>query len=72
MMVGLILVAFCVTIYVIVSYRTPAHTDEELENVCFDHPLQSITRGKITGVTDPRMMAIILFVIMLILYAWLK
>jgi SSS family solute:Na+ symporter len=72
MMAGLFLMAFCVAIYVIVSLLTPAHSDEELKDVCWEHPLQAITTGKITGLTDPRMMAMILFAIMIVLYAVLN
>jgi len=72
MMAGLFLLAFCVIVYVIVSLMTPKPSEEQLTNLCWDRPLQALARGKITGITDPRMMAIILFVIMLILYAFLN
>jgi SSS family solute:Na+ symporter len=68
MMVGLYLLAFCVIVFVIVSLMTPKPSEAQLTNLCWEHPLQSIARGKITGITDPRMMAIILFAVMFILY----
>jgi SSS family solute:Na+ symporter len=72
MMAGLFLLAFCVIVYVIVSLMTPKPSEEQLTNLCWDRPLQALARGKITGITDPRMMAIILFVVMFILYMILK
>jgi SSS family solute:Na+ symporter len=68
MMVGLYLLAFCVLVFVVVSLMTPRPTEAQLNNLCWDKPFQSITTGKITGITDPRMMAIMLFTIMFILY----
>jgi SSS family solute:Na+ symporter len=72
MMAGLYLLAFCVLVYVIVSLMTPKPSQAQLTNLCWDRPLQSITTGKITGITDPRMMAIMLFTVMFILYMILK
>lgn len=69
MMVGLILLAFCVSIYFVVSLLTPKPSEDQLKNLCWDRPLQVITQGRISGITDPRIMAAILFVIMIILYA---
>ena len=42
--------------------------DKELvAKVCWDHPL-SFLRGKITGITDPRIITLILIVTVAILY----
>jgi len=68
MMVGLILLLFCIIVYVIVSLLTPKPSQEQLTNLCWDNPLQAITQGKVKGLTDPRIMAGILLVIMLVLY----
>jgi SSS family solute:Na+ symporter len=68
MMAGLYLLAFCVIVFVIVSLLTPKPSEEQLANTCWDRPLQAIMTGKITGITDPRMMAIMLFVVMFVLY----
>ncbi len=68
MMAGLILLAFCVVVYVIVSLSTPPPTQEQLTNLCWEHPMHTLTQGKITGITDPRIMAAILFGIMIVLY----
>ena len=68
MMMGLILLAMCIIVYVIVSLKTPAPTVEELEEMGWQSPLRSITSTKITGITDPRVVAGLLFVVMIILY----
>jgi SSS family solute:Na+ symporter len=68
MMVGLILLCACVGVYVAVSLVTPAPTAEELEKMGWKPPLRAITSSKITGITDPRVAAGLLFVVMIILY----
>lgn len=68
MMAGLILFIFCVALYVIVSLLTPRPAEDQLTDLCWGKPSQAIMRGRITGPTDPRMMAGILVIIMIILY----
>jgi SSS family solute:Na+ symporter len=68
MMAGLILFIFCVALYVIVSLLTPRPAEDQLTDLCWGKPSQAIMRGRITGPTDPRVMAGILVVIMIILY----
>jgi len=68
MMVGLILVCTCIGIYVTVSLMTPAPTVEELEKMGWEPPLKAITSTRITGITDPRIAAGLLFIMMIILY----
>lgn len=72
MMMGLFLLAMCVIVYVVVSLVTPAPTSEELEEMGWQPPLKAITQKKITGITDPRAMAIGLFVLMVVLYFVLR
>jgi SSS family solute:Na+ symporter len=72
MMAGLILLCMCVGVYVIVSLVTPAPTAEELEKMGWQPPLKAITSTKITGITDPRIAAMLLFVVMIILYYLLR
>jgi solute:Na+ symporter, SSS family len=72
MLAGLILLTFCVIVYVAVSYLTPPPKPEQLKDLCWDSPFQTLKRGKITGITDPRMMALLLLFVMLILYLWLR
>ena len=72
MMAGLILLCMCIGIYVVVSLATPAPTAEELERMGWKPPLKAITSTKITGITDPRIAAGLLFVVMIILYYLLR
>ncbi|MHC4748574.1 MAG: sodium:solute symporter family transporter, partial [Planctomycetota bacterium] len=72
MMAGLILLCMCIGIYVVVSLLTPAPTAEELEKMEWKHPLKAITSTKITSITDPRIAAGLLFVVMIILYCVLR
>jgi SSS family solute:Na+ symporter len=69
MQVGWYLFLLSSAVYFVVSLATPAPAKEQLENLCWTRPLDSL-RGKMDGtITDPRVMAAILFVIMGILYA---
>jgi len=68
MLVGPILCAMCIVIYVFVSLATPKPAPQKLENVCWDHPLQAIKEGRLTGAGDPRMIALYLFIVMVVLY----
>ena len=70
MQVGWYLFLLSSGIYVIVSLASPAPSGEQLENLCWTRPLDAV-RGKLEGtVTDPRVMAAFLFVVMGALY-WL-
>jgi len=56
-------------VYFIVSMATPAPAKEKTENLCWTRPLDAL-RGKMQGtITDPRVMAVILFIVMTVLYA---
>ncbi len=68
MMMGLILLTMCIIIYVIVTIRTPAPTQEELDAMGWRAPLKVLTETKIKGPTDPRMIALGLIILMIILY----
>jgi SSS family solute:Na+ symporter len=68
MIVGPILCGMCIVIYVIVSLRTPPPEPAKLENVCWEHPLQAVRQGRLAGIGDPRMVALFLFVVMVVLY----
>ena len=72
MMMGLILLCMCIGVYVVTSLLTPTPTEQELEKMGWKPPLRAITSTKITGITDPRVMAAILFTIMVILYCLLR
>jgi hypothetical protein len=68
MMMGLILISMCILIYVVVSFATAAPTEQELEQMGWRPPLKDLVEKKITGITDPRIIAIGLFVLMAALY----
>ena len=70
MLVGPLLVVFCVAIYVITSLMTPPMPAEEVAKVCWDHPL-AFLKGPVTGAIDPRMVTLILFAVVGVLYVWL-
>lgn len=69
MQVGWYLFLMSSAVFFFVSLATPAPAKEQIENLCWTRPLDAL-RGKIEGgVTDPRVMAAILFVIVGVLYA---
>jgi len=71
MQVGWYLFLMSSAVYFVVSLATPAPAREHLENLCWIRPLDTL-RGKMEGtLTDPRVMAAILLVIMGVLYAFL-
>jgi SSS family solute:Na+ symporter len=72
MMAGLILLCICIAVYVVTSLLTPAPTTEELEKMGWKSPFHAITSARFTGIRDPRLMAGILFVVMIILYYLLR
>jgi hypothetical protein len=72
MMMGLILLTMCIIIYVIVSMRTPAPTQEELDAMGWRPPFKVLTETKIKSLTDPRVIAIGLIVLMIILYVIMR
>jgi SSS family solute:Na+ symporter len=61
------LFCICSAVFIGVSLMTPPPAKESIEGLTWDSPLDVI-RGKITGIGDPRMLALGLFLIMGILY----
>jgi SSS family solute:Na+ symporter len=72
MIVGPILCALCLVTYIVVSLLTPPPPPERLENACWGSPLKAVTQSRITGIGDPRVIALLLCAIMVILYAFLR
>jgi solute:Na+ symporter, SSS family len=68
MLVGGIFFVGCLIAYIVVSLCTPAPSPEKLKDLVWQHPLEFLTSGKIKGITDPRIMALILLVVMIVLY----
>jgi solute:Na+ symporter, SSS family len=67
MLVGPLLAVVCVVIYVLVSVSTPAMDPRIVAAVCWDHPL-AFLRGRLRGVSDPRVVAFALIAVVVSLY----
>ncbi len=68
MLVGGLFFVMCFVIYVAVSLATPAPAPASLKNLVWEHPLAFLREGRISGITDPRVMALILLALMIYLY----
>ncbi len=55
-------------IYIVVSLMTPKPRPEQIHDYTLEKPLAFITKGKVTGITDPRILSLILVIIMFTLY----
>ena len=71
MLVGPIIAVLCVIIYIATSLLTPAMNAADVAKVCWDHPL-AFLKGRIIGVSDPRIVTLILLTVVGILYFLLK
>ena len=58
----------CSLIFVVVSLCTPAPPPEKLEGLTWKNPLQVIFHGRVTGLGDPRVLAGLLLLLMVVLY----
>lgn len=71
MLVGPMLAAVCVVIYVVTSLVTPRMDEQELAKVCWNRP-GDFLRGPLVGMKDPRIVAAILVATVGSLYYLLK
>jgi SSS family solute:Na+ symporter len=55
-------------IYYAVSLLTPKPSPEQIDDFTLSKPFAFITEGKVTGISDPRILSAILVVVMVILY----
>ncbi len=62
------LFVICCIVYVIVSLLTPKPAPEQIKDLTLESPGAFITKGRITGITDPRILAGLLFMVMIGLY----
>jgi SSS family solute:Na+ symporter len=69
MMQGWWLFVFLSFLFVVVSFLTPAPDYEKIKDYTMDKPLNFLLKGKVTGITDPRILSLILVLIMIVLYA---
>lgn len=68
MLVGGIFFVLSMATYIIVSLATPAPAETNIRGLVWESPLAFLKEGRIQGVTDPRIMALILLAIMVVLY----
>ena len=71
MLVGPMIAALCIAIYIVTSLLTPAMDQEKVSKVCWDSPLACL-QGPVSGVTDPRIVTLILVSVLAVLYLWLR
>lgn len=62
------LFVICSVIFVTVSLMTPPPTNDQIEMMCWKHPLKEIIFRRLSGVTDPRLIALLLTLIMSCIY----
>jgi len=55
-------------IFVGMSMATPHPREDQIRDLTLESPLAFITKGKVTGITDPRILSAILLSVMVILY----
>lgn len=67
MLVGPIIAVLCVIIYIVTSLMTPAMDPQEVAKVCWDHPL-AFLKGPLAGLSDPRIVTLILLSVVGVLY----
>ena len=58
----------CSVIYFVTSLLTPAPSPDKIEGLTWDSPWQVLFHGRLTGLTDPRLLAGLLFALMVVLY----
>jgi SSS family solute:Na+ symporter len=58
----------CSAVYVVVSLLTPSPPPEKVDGVTWDNPLAVIFGKKLEGISDPRIVASLLFATMVVLY----
>ncbi len=68
MLFGAMLWGVCIAVYVGTSLLTSPPPRQKVDGVCWDHPL-AFLRGRITGWSDPRVVALVLFVVVTGFYA---
>jgi SSS family solute:Na+ symporter len=59
----------CSAIFVMTSYMTQPPAPAQVDGLTWANPLQVIFHGRISGWGDPRLLAGLLFLLMVILYA---
>ncbi|MGM0531201.1 MAG: sodium:solute symporter family transporter [Bacteroidota bacterium] len=68
MMKAFYLFLICTLFYFVVSRFTPRANEEILQTMTMKRPHSFITEGKVKGLSDPRILALLLIVVMAVLY----
>ena len=63
-----ILFVICSIVFVVVSLLTPPPEQACVEKHCWSNPLAIVTERKISGLSDPRVLAFLLVVVMVVCY----
>ncbi len=71
MLVGPLIAALCLFLYVVTSLATPAMDRKEVSQVCWNHPL-AFLQGRIEGASDPRLVTLLLLSVVGSLYLWMR
>jgi len=58
----------CSALYVLVSFLTPPPEPERVERYCWSNPLAVISGERLSGLSDPRILACLLVVVMVVCY----
>ena len=66
------LFCICSFIYVVVSYMTPKPDPKVIEEYTWESPLSMVTKGKISGIKDVRILALGLLLLLVVLYVLLS
>ena len=64
-----ILFVICSVVFVVVSLLTRPPTRECLDRYCWRSPLAVVTEGPISGITDPRVLSVLLILVMVACYS---
>jgi SSS family solute:Na+ symporter len=72
MIVGPILCGLCIVTYIITSLATAPPPASQLENTCWGNPLKALTQTRLAGITDPRVLSLALFLLLAVLYVFLR
>ncbi|MBN1342996.1 MAG: sodium:solute symporter [Phycisphaerae bacterium] len=62
------LFCICSVLFIVVSLTSPPPPRERVDGLCWNGPLAALRRGKITGLRDPRVVALVLATAMVTLY----
>jgi SSS family solute:Na+ symporter len=68
LMQAVFLFVICAVNFILVSYLTPPPPAGAVASLTLEKPLSFITKGKLTGMTDPRVLAGLLVLVMVVLY----